>query len=71
MSTPAATGMQAATRRAFGEAACHLRTDAGGPRCGQVAANGRGWARTHYTADPARVTCMKCRRAIEASNPTT
>lgn len=66
MSSTATTAMAAATRRAFGEPACHLRAAGGGPRCGQVAANGRGWARTRYTADPARITCLKCRRAAEA-----
>lgn len=65
-----AAAIQAAAERAFGQAATHMhrRDEAGrytGPLCGQVSANGTGWARTHYTAEPAQVTCRKCRRAME------
>lgn len=70
MSAPAttatATAMQQATQRAFGVAAVHMhRPGFQGPVCGQVNATGKGWARTHYTADPAKATCKKCRKALE------
>ena len=64
MSTTSAA-MQAATQRAFGQAARHMhRPGFAGPLCGQVNATGKGWARTHYTTDPAKATCKKCAAAI-------
>lgn len=66
MTTPAAAAMQAATGQAFGSAATHMhRPGFAGPLCGQVNATGKGWARTHYTTDPAKATCKKCRKALE------
>jgi hypothetical protein len=38
-----------------------------GPACGQRALDGSSFARTLYAKDPARVTCKKCRAAIERS----
>lgn len=49
--------------RAFGEAATHLVRAGGGPLCGQVAAGGKGGARTRYTRDVAHITCKKCAKA--------
>ena len=58
--------VQQAAQRAFGIAACHMhRPGFAGPLCGQVSANGKGWARTHYSSAPERVTCKKCRKALE------
>lgn len=54
------------TTRAFGEAATHMLRADGGPLCGQVAAGGKGWARTRYTKTAARVTCKKCSKAVLA-----
>lgn len=65
MSTTPATAARALAGRAFGEPATHLRARNGGPACGQVAASGRGWARTRYTNEPDRVTRKKCRRVID------
>lgn len=65
-----ATAMRQATQRAFGEPACHYRTaDNPRPLCGQVAANGRGYARTRYSTEPARITCSKCRKALAKATP--
>lgn len=60
--------LQAAVQGAFGQPAVHLQHPqrSASPLCGQVSANGRGWARTHYTTHPERVTCKKCRRALQA-----
>jgi len=64
--TTTARAMQAVTRRAFGEASTHMhRPGFAGPLCGQVSSNGKGWARTHYTSNPACVTCRKCRKALD------
>lgn len=62
-----ATPVQAAVARALGEPARHFDASGGRqPLCGQVAAGGRGYARTRYTTTPSDVTCLKCRRALEA-----
>lgn len=68
-----ATGaaMRDVTARAFGVAATHMhRPGYAGPVCGQVSATGKGFARTHYTTDPSRVTCQKCRKALARSSNT-
>lgn len=66
MGSHTAAAMQSATRRAFGAAAVHMhRPGYQGPLCGQVNATGKGWARTHYTTDPATATCKKCRKALD------
>ena len=72
MSSTTASAMQVATQRAFGTAAVHMhRPGYQGPLCGQVNATGKGWARTHYTTDPAKVTCKKCRKALDKLAATT
>jgi hypothetical protein len=56
---------QQAVQRVFGPPATHMhRTGYRGPLCGQVSATGTGFARTHYTADAAKVTCKKCCKAL-------
>ena len=67
--TSAATSPSAALHQAagrvFGPPATHMhRPGYRGPLCGQVSATGTGFARTHYTADPAKVTCKKCCKAL-------
>jgi len=48
----------------------HLRRDDAqgrfaGAACGQVSMDGKGHARTPHTTDATRVTCKKCRKALE------
>lgn len=72
MSSHTGAAMQVATQRAFGPAATHMhRPGFAGPLCGQVNATGKGWARTHYTNDPAKTTCKKCCKALEKRAATT
>lgn len=73
MSTANTHALQAAVQGAFGQPAVHLQHPqrSASPLCGQVAAHGRGWARTPYTPHPDRVTCKKCRRAMDALRHTT
>ncbi len=40
-----------------------------GPACGQRDATGKGHARTLYSKNPERVTCKKCRRALDRHPP--
>ncbi len=41
------------------------------PLCGQTCMGGRGYARTGYTTDPARVTCKKCEAAVKKAGGAT
>ena len=41
-----------------------------GPMCGQVALDGKSHPRTPHTHDAVRVTCAKCRKALEKRGAT-
>lgn len=42
-----------------------------GPVCGQVAMDGTSHPRTPHTWDASRVTCVKCRKALDKAAATT